>query len=67
MILFLIRRLLLVIPVIFGLLLLTFIMIRVVPTDPAAALAGENASAEQIAAIRTQLGFDQPMIVQFWT
>ncbi|MFD2239322.1 ABC transporter permease [Aureimonas populi] len=67
MLLFLVRRLILVIPVIFGLLLLTFIMIRVVPTDPAAALAGENASAEQIAAIRAQFGFDQPVIVQFWT
>lgn len=67
MFLFLIRRLILVIPVIFGLLLLTFIMMRVVPTDPAVALAGENASAEQIAAIRTQFGFDQPIIVQFWS
>lgn len=67
MLIFLIRRLVLVIPVIFGLLLLTFIMIRLVPTDPAAALAGENATAEQIAAIRVQFGLDKPLIVQFWT
>jgi peptide/nickel transport system permease protein len=67
MLLFLIRRLILVVPVIFGLLLLTFIMIRIVPTDPAAALAGENATAEQIAAIRAEFGFDQPIVFQFWT
>lgn len=65
MILFLIRRLLLVIPVLLGLLLLTFVMIRMVPTDPAAALAGENASAAQIAAIRSELGLDQPVVMQF--
>ncbi|MEI4473933.1 ABC transporter permease [Frigidibacter sp. MR17.24] len=65
MILFLIRRLLLVIPVLLGLLLLTFVMIRMVPTDPAAALAGENATAAQIAAIRTDLGLDRPVVLQF--
>jgi peptide/nickel transport system permease protein len=63
---YLLRRVLLIIPALFGLLVLTFVMLRVVPTDPAAALAGENSTAEQIEAIRKSYGFDQPMYVQFW-
>ena len=62
---FLILRLLSVIPAIFGLLVLTFVMVRVVPADPAAALAGENATVEQIAEIRKIYGFDRPIHVQF--
>lgn len=64
---FLVRRLLLVIPALFGLLVLTFVMVRIVPSDPAAALAGENATAEQIETIRRAYGFDRPLYEQFWT
>ena len=64
---FILRRLLLVIPSLAGLLVLTFILIRVAPADPAAALAGENATPAQIAEIRRQYGLDQPMHVQFVT
>lgn len=63
---YLLRRLLLIVPALFGLLVLTFVMLRVVPTDPAAALAGENSTAEQIEAIRKTYGFDKPIYVQFW-
>lgn len=66
MLLFVFRRILLVIPVLFGLLLITFILMKVVPSDPVAALAGENASAEQIAAIRQLYGLDQPITAQFF-
>jgi peptide/nickel transport system permease protein len=62
---FVLRRVLLVLPVLVGLLVLTFILVRVVPNDPSAALAGQNATPEQIAEIRTKYGFDQPLIVQF--
>jgi peptide/nickel transport system permease protein len=65
MLAFLLRRLLLVIPSLAGLLVLTFFLIRVVPADPAAALAGENATPAQIAEIRRQYGLDQPLLVQF--
>lgn len=41
-------------------------MVRVVPSDPAAALAGENASVQQIEEIRRSYGFDEPLYVQFW-
>ncbi len=62
---FLIRRLLTAIPVLFGLLLATFLLIRVVPSDPAMLIAGEAASPEQIQAIRETYGFDRPLPVQF--
>ena len=62
---FILRRLLLVIPSLAGLLVMTFFLIRVVPADPAAALAGENATPTQVAEIRRQYGLDQPLYVQF--
>ncbi len=65
MLLFLLRRVLLVVPVLFGLLALTFVLTRVVPSDPAAALAGDQATPEQIAEIRQAYGFDRPLPEQF--
>ena len=62
---FVVRRVLLVIPVLFGLLVLTFILVRVVPNDPSAALAGQNATPQQVSEIRAKYGFDQPLVVQF--
>ncbi len=62
---FLLRRALLAIPSLFGLLVITFLMIHVSPADPAAKLAGDNATPEQIARIRHQYGLDQPLAVQF--
>jgi peptide/nickel transport system permease protein len=65
MIRFILRRALLALPSLFGLLLLTFCLIRVVPADPAAALAGENATPAQVAEIRNQYGLDRPLYEQF--
>jgi peptide/nickel transport system permease protein len=62
---FVVRRILLVVPALFGLLVLTFILVRIVPSDPSAALAGENATPEQIEQIREQFGFDRPLYEQF--
>jgi peptide/nickel transport system permease protein len=61
---FVLRRLLYAIPSLFGLLIVTFLLIGVVPADPAAALAGDNATPQQIAAIRHQYGFDRPIAEQ---
>jgi peptide/nickel transport system permease protein len=65
MVQFILRRTLFVLPSLLGLLVLTFVMLRVLPTDPSAALAGENATPEQIAAIRKAYGFDEPIWKQF--
>lgn len=48
-----------------GLLLITFVIARVVPTDPVLSIVGERATEAQIAAIREKLGLDLPMWQQF--
>ena len=45
--------------------MLVFLLLRLTPGDPAAILAGDAATAEQIAAIRVSLGLDRPLAVQF--
>ncbi|MCW0211800.1 MAG: ABC transporter permease [Pseudonocardia sp.] len=42
-----------------------FLLIKLVPGDPATAIAGENATPERLAEIRAQLGLDQPLLVQY--
>jgi len=62
---FLARRLLSTIPVLVVVAVLVFLMLRLTPGDPAAVLAGDAASAEQIARIRTTLGLDRSIPEQF--
>lgn len=50
----------------FGLLLATFLIARVVPIDPVLAVVGDRASAETYQRVRGELGLDQPLYVQFW-
>ncbi len=61
---YILRRVLAAIPVIFVVLLFTFLLLRVTPGDPARIMAGPLAPEEQIQAIRESLGLDRPMIVQ---
>ena len=44
---------------------LVFLLLRLTPGDPAAILAGDAATSEQIALIRADLGLDRPLIIQF--
>jgi peptide/nickel transport system permease protein len=62
---FTIRRLLLLVPVLFGLSLLLFAWVRALPGDPARALLGEKATPESIAAVNAQYGFDKPLLTQY--
>ena len=62
---FLARRLLSTIPVLAIVSLLVFLMLRLTPGDPAAVLAGDAASTEQIAQIRTGLGLDRSIPEQY--
>ena len=62
MIAYIIRRLLYAVPIIFGVMLITFVLFRVVGGDQSAELAGKAASAETIAEIRAEYGWDKPMI-----
>lgn len=59
------QRIGLAIPVLLGVLLIGFLLMQVVPTDPATVRAGPQATAEIVAAIRTELGLDEPIWVQF--
>jgi peptide/nickel transport system permease protein len=54
------------IPVLFGVLLVTFVLIRLIPGDPARILLGVRATEKTIAAIHHQYGLDQPIVVQFF-
>jgi peptide/nickel transport system permease protein len=62
---FVIRRLLAVLPVLLVVSLVVFFMLRLAPGDPAAVIAGNNATAEDIAQIRTQLGLDRHIVSQY--
>ncbi len=59
------RRLLLLIPVLFGVSLTSFSLLQLVPGDPALVLAGEEATEEVLARIRQEHGLDRPLPVQF--
>lgn len=64
MALYILRRLLLALPALFGLVILTFVLSRVIPGDPAATLAGDAATPAQLAEIRAQYGLDRPIMEQ---
>ncbi len=62
---FLIRRLLLTIPVLLGVATLVFALIHLVPGDPAQAMLGDGAAPQDIAELRTNLGLDRPLPAQY--
>ncbi len=63
---YVLRRLWQMVPTLVGVVLLVFILFHYFGADPAVILAGQNATQAQIAAIRQELGLDQPLYVQFW-
>ena len=63
---FVVRRLLLLVPILLGLSILVFLWIRALPGSPAIALLGERATPEAIAQINRQYGLDKPLPVQYW-
>lgn len=62
---FIVRRLLATIPVMAVVAIIVFSLLYLTPGDPAAVLAGEQATADDIERIRTSLGLDEPYIVRF--
>ena len=59
------NRLLVSIPVLFGVLFLGFALVQLAPGDPAAVQAGPSATPEIVEQIREEMGLDKPMLVQF--
>jgi ABC-type dipeptide/oligopeptide/nickel transport system permease component len=65
MLAYVLRRLVLTVPVLFGVATLVFSLIHLVPGDPAQAMLGDGASPEDIAQLRTRLGLDRPLLEQY--
>jgi peptide/nickel transport system permease protein len=63
---FVVRRLLLLVPILLGLSILVFLWIRALPAGPAQSLLGERATPETIRQIERQYGLDKPIYVQYW-
>jgi peptide/nickel transport system permease protein len=63
---FVVRRLLLLIPILLGVSILVFGWIRALPGSPAESLLGEHATPRAVAQIRHQYGLDKPIVVQYW-
>ncbi|AAP28428.1 MULTISPECIES: nickel ABC transporter permease [Bacillus] len=67
MLMFIFRRILQLIPVLFGVVFVVFLIRQMVPGDPALLIAGEGASKETVEQIRHQLGLDKPFIMQYFS
>jgi peptide/nickel transport system permease protein len=63
---YILQRLLAAIPVMGFVALFVFLLLRLTPGDPAAIIAGDTATPEQLEAIRTSLGLNDPLFVQFY-
>ncbi len=60
------RRLLQLIPVLLGVTLVTFLLVRVLPGDPIRTILGPSATPADVAAARLRFGLDKPIVVQYW-
>ncbi|MFD2236524.1 ABC transporter permease [Aureimonas populi] len=67
MLLFVLKRLILIVPVLIGLTVVMFVIARVLPGDPVALAAGPNATRGEIEALARQFGLDQPLWTQYFT
>ncbi|WP_448534790.1 ABC transporter permease [Pseudothermotoga sp.] len=63
---FVVRRLLLLIPVVIGVSIVSFSIMHMIPGDPARIIAGEGATIEDIMSIRIKYGLDRPLIEQYF-
>ncbi|MDI1269833.1 MAG: ABC transporter permease [Polaromonas sp.] len=63
---FLLQRLLATIPVLLVVAVVVFLILRLTPGDPAAVIAGNNSTNEDIEKIRETLGLSKPLLTQFW-
>jgi ABC-type dipeptide/oligopeptide/nickel transport system permease component len=62
---YIIRRLIMTVPVLLGVIFLTFAIAKVTPGDPVMMILGSNASGDEVEALRHELGLDAPVVVQF--
>ncbi len=62
---YIVRRLLLIIPVLVGISIVTFAMLRLIPGDPALVMLGEHATPDRVAQYRERMGLNEPIYVQY--
>ena len=62
---FVVRRLLLTIPILFVMSICVFLMLRLIPGDPVRSMLGLRATPENVATIRAQMGLDRPLVEQY--
>jgi ABC-type dipeptide/oligopeptide/nickel transport system permease component len=62
---YVVKRLLSAVPVLIGISLIVFLLLRALPGDPAQVIAGEMATQEAVESIRSQLGLDRPLHIQY--
>ena len=62
---YIVRRIVSLVPVLFGLSVVLFAFIHLLPGDPGEAILGEHATPELMAQLRQQLGLDQPIDIQY--
>jgi ABC-type dipeptide/oligopeptide/nickel transport system permease component len=58
---YILRRLLAAIPTLLAVLTLVFVLVRIVPGDPAVAILGDRATPQAVAALQARLGLDKPI------
>jgi len=63
---YVVRRLLLLVPILLGVSILIFVWIRALPGDPASALLGERATPALVQQYKDRYGLDRPIFVQYW-
>ncbi|MEP3296146.1 ABC transporter permease [Tateyamaria sp.] len=64
--LYILKRFAMMIPTFILVMIIIFLLVRLLPGDPAIAIAGDKASDADLAAIRERLGLNDPLLVQFW-
>ena len=66
MFIFIVKRILQTIPVLLGVTIVVFLIMQMVPGDPAVLLAGESSTEEQVEQLRNQLGLNDPLYIQYF-
>ncbi|OOY25893.1 glutathione ABC transporter permease GsiC [Thioclava sediminum] len=63
---YILKRLLLAVPVIFGITVIVFLIMAMIPGDPATAILGSYATPENVARLNRDLGLDQPLVARYF-
>lgn len=64
---FILKRMLLLVPILWGVATITFVLMYVIPGDPVLAIAGERYDEDTLEDLRRELGLDKPLIVQYFS